>query len=156
MGKEIERKFLVTNRKYREISNSELILQGFLSIDKKRVVRIRIKEGEAFLTIKGKGKGLVRQEYEYPIPVQDAQEMLDEICLKPYIKKSRYKVYIGSVLWEIDEFLGVNEGLVIAEVELDNENQQIELPDWIGEEVTEDEKYYNVNLIKKPYKSWKK
>ena len=155
MPKEIERKFLVKNTGYRQLGQYIQIHQGFLCTEKERVVRVRIMGKQAFLTIKGISKGMSRAEYEYKIPVADAKYMLENLCIRPTINKYRYKVNIEGFIWEIDEFLGENEGLVIAEIELKSAGQQFPVPEWIGEEVTEDVRYYNANLVKNPFKSWK-
>jgi adenylate cyclase len=155
MPLEIERKFLVKNTGYRQLGQYIQIHQGFLSTEKERVVRVRIMGKQAFLTIKGISKGMSRAEYEYKIPVADAKYMLENLCIRPTINKYRYKVNIEGFIWEIDEFLGENEGLVIAEIELKSAGQQFPVPEWIGEEVTEDVRYYNANLVKNPFKSWK-
>jgi adenylate cyclase len=155
MPLEIERKFLVKSTGYRQLGKYLQIHQGFLSTEKERVVRVRIMGKQAFLTIKGISKGISRAEYEYKIPVADAKYMLENLCIKPTINKYRYKVNIEGFTWEIDEFLGENEGLVIAEIELKAAGQQFPKPEWIGEEVTEDVRYYNANLVKNPFKSWK-
>jgi len=119
-------------------------------------MRIRIVKGKAFFTIKGKSDGPKRLEFEYMIPIEDANEMLNNLCKKPIIDKTRYKIQYKGLEWEVDEFHGNNKGLIIAEVELQNENQEIETPDWIGMEVTGDPNYYNSNLIRSPYSSWGK
>jgi len=155
MGKEIERKFLVKDENYKTLAEGVLYYQGFLSTSKERVVRIRIIGDSAFLTIKGLSKGAKRTEFEYEIPVDDAKIMLEELCEKPIIIKYRYNIQIDDLLWEVDEFKAENEGLVIAEIELQDEDQKFTKPKWIGDEVTEDPKYYNANLIKYPFKSWK-
>jgi len=154
MGKEIERKFLVKGNAWRRLATGILYRQGYLSIVKERTVRVRIIGTKGFLTIKGITVGATRTEFEYEIPVKDANIMLDELCERPIIEKNRYKINHAGLIWEIDEFAGENKGLIIAEVELDDETQKVQLPEWIGEEVTDDPRYFNVNLIKKPYKSW--
>jgi CYTH domain-containing protein len=153
---EIERKFIVLNSNYKTQGSSSLISQGYLNSDKSRTVRIRIYGDNAFITIKSKVVGISRQEFEYPIPVEDARFMMDELCEKPVIQKIRYKILYKENIWEVDEFLGENEGLVIAEIELKSEDQKFETPDWIGKEVTGELKYYNSSLIKNPYNGWKK
>lgn len=155
MPQEIERKFLVKNSGYRQLGPHLHIHQGFLSIEKERVVRVRIHGRKAFLTVKGITKGISRAEYEYKIPVADAKYMLENLCMKPTIEKNRYNVNIEGFIWEIDEFLGENEGLIMAEIELTSVDQKFPLPEWIGEEVTLDTRYYNANLVKNPFKSWK-
>jgi len=156
MSQEIERKFLVKNSNYRKLGNYLHIQQGFLCTDKERVVRVRIHGKKAFLTIKGISKGIARAEYEYKIPMTDAKYMLENLCIKPTIGKFRYNVNIEGFTWEIDEFSGENEGLIIAEIELKSADQAFPKPEWVGEEVTGDVKYYNANLVSKPFKSWKK
>jgi len=155
MGREIERKFLVNNNAYKSLAEGVLYYQGFLSTSKERVVRIRIVNEDAFLTIKGSSAGAKRTEFEYKIPVEEARIMLDEMCEKPIIIKHRYKVEVGNMVWEVDEFLEENKGLVIAEVELQDEYQELKLPKWVGKEVTNDPRYYNANLIKHPFNNWK-
>jgi len=154
MPKEIERKFLVSTFDYRKLAKPVTIVQGFLSLDKERVVRLRIKSDKAFLTIKTSTQGITRKEYDYLIPQEHARELLEEACLKPLIRKYRYSVPFEGFIWEIDEFLDENQGLVLAEIELEEENQSFLKPDWIGQEVTNDQRYYNINLVKKPYNCW--
>ncbi len=156
MGKEIERKFLVHGIKYREYSSKIYYKQGYLSVDKERTVRIRIAGDKGFITIKGKTTGCFRQEYEYEIPVIEAEEILNNLCLKPIIEKYRY-IYVGTdkIIWEIDEFMGENAGLTVAEIELPTEDFPFIKPDWIGQEVTDDARFYNSNLIHNPFKQWK-
>ena len=151
---EIERKFLVKDNRYRQLAEPLFYRQGFISTDWQRIVRVRIQPGSAFLAIKGPKKGVVRPEYEYQIPISHAEYMLAELCIKPIIEKDRYKIKIDGLQWEVDEFHGANEGLIVAEVELQEENQHIELPDWIGREVSDDPKYFNSNLVKNPYSNW--
>ena len=154
MGKEIERKFLVKKEEWRPKDKGKLCRQGYLSTAKERIVRVRVKGDKGFLTIKGLTEGLSRLEFEYGIPVKDANEMLDTLCERPLIEKTRYREEHEGIIWEIDEFLGENEGLVMAEVELDSVNQQFPFPSWIGEEVSEDPRYFNVNLVKIPFREW--
>lgn len=154
MAKEIERKFLVKDDRFKALGNGEHIRQGFLSTDKERVVRVRIRGGKAWLTVKGMSAGATRAEFEYSIPLRDATYLLDRLCLRPTIEKYRYLAPHAGFTWEVDEFLGDNEGLVLAEIELPSENTPFELPDWIGEEVTGDPRYYNSNLVSHPFKSW--
>lgn len=155
MGLEIERKFLVTSDAYRQY-RKELLMQGYLSRDKDRTIRVRLTSDAGYLTIKGASDkaGIARAEYEYIIPMSEAKEMLESMCEKPLIEKYRYEVPLGNHLWEVDEFLGENEGLVVAEIELDDENEAFEKPEWIGEEVTGDKRYYNAMLSVKPYREW--
>jgi adenylate cyclase len=154
MSKEIERKFLVKNQDFKKFSRGIFIQQGFLSSVKERVVRIRVTGHQAFLTIKGITKGSTRTEFEYEIPREDAEVIMNDLCEKPFIEKFRYRIKSGDVVWEVDEFKGLNEGLVIAEIELTSESQVFELPDWIGAEVTDNPLYYNSNLITKPFSTW--
>ena len=152
---EIERKFLVTGTDWKEGTPSKEFSQGYLSQDPERSVRVRIAGDKAFLTIKGMSQGISRQEFEYPIPAGDARKLLS-LCLPTIITKTRYFVEINGHRWEIDEFHGDNEGLVLAEIELDNESDQVELPQWAGREVSDDRRYYNVSLAKLPYSKWGK
>ena len=151
---EIERKFLVTNSNYKKDTTGLYYCQGYLSDTPERVVRVRIVENVAFLTIKGVGEGIIRPEFEYEIPLADARFLLDNLCLRPLIEKVRYKIHWDGLIWEVDEFLNENEGLAIAEVELPSENYPFILPDWVGKEVSFEERYYNVNLLKNPYCNW--
>ena len=155
MGIEIERKFLVKNDDFKKQAKAEIYHQGFLSTNKKRIVRVRKSKGKAWFTIKGISKGALRKEFEYEIPFNDGEYIINEICKKPAILKKRYQIPWGGFIWEVDEFLNENEGLVIAEIELDTEDQVFDLPDWIGKEVTGNKKYYNAYLVKHPYTTWK-
>lgn len=128
--------------------------QGYIPTAKPTSVRIRVVGDRGYLTIKGATVGTSRAEFEYPIPVEDAIEMLDTLCDRPFIEKTRYKIPQGDLVWEIDEFAGENQGLIVAEVELVEENQTLELPEWIGEEVSHDSRYFNVNLVKHPFSKW--
>ena len=154
MAKEIERKFLVTGEGWRAMARGTRYRQGYLSTVKERTVRVRTIDDKGFLTVKGVSVGATRSEYEYEIPAADADEMLDDLCEKPIIEKNRYKIPIGDVTWEVDEFLGVNDGLIVAEVELRSEDQSFPKPDWIGDEVTGDPRYFNANLIARPFSTW--
>ena len=153
MAKEIEKKFLLKNDDWRKNASGTYYKQGYLSTKKERTVRVRINNDKAFLTIKGPSKGASRLEFEYEIPSQDAMEILD-LCEKPIIEKIRYIVVDKGLTWEIDEFEGVNKGLILAELELTNEDQEFDLPEWIGDEVTGNPDYYNANLINKPFSKW--
>jgi adenylate cyclase len=154
MGIEIERKYLVEGNSYKYEKNGFLYVQGYLFSDSEKVVRVRTVDTKGFITIKSKVIGFSRDEYEYEIPVKDAMEMLHKLCEKPLIEKHRYIYeYLGNK-WEIDEFHGENEGLVIAEIELDSEKAEFLKPEWVGEEVTGIEKYYNSHLVKYPYRKW--
>ena len=154
MAKEIERKFLVRDNRYRQSAKPILYRQGYLSTAKDRVVRVRIKAGRAFLAVKGITNGVTRTEYEYEIPLSEAEHMVAELCEQPVIEKSRYKIEHNGLMWDVDEFHGPNEGLVIAEVHLRDENQQITLPEWIGLEVSGDARYFNSSLVHNPYCNW--
>lgn len=156
MGVEIERKFLVTNNEWKALAKPVLYKQGYISSDSERIVRVRVAGNKAFLTIKSKPiKGSIsRMEYEYEIPLADGEELLTTLCLKPIIEKTRTIVKWEGFNWEIDEFLGVNEGLVVAEIELPTENIPFEKPNWIGKEVSEDKRYSNSNLIQMPFSKW--
>jgi CYTH domain-containing protein len=154
VGTEIERKFLVTDDTWRRQATSTSFRQGYLSTVKERTVRVRAAGDEGTLTIKGITVGASRTEFEYPIPVADANAMLDELCEQPIIEKTRHVVDVDGTTWEIDEFAGVNEGLVVAEVELDSPDEQFTSPDWLGDEVTDDPRYFNANLIAHPYSKW--
>lgn len=154
MAYEIERKFLVKNQTWQADATKKYYKQGYLAREG-TVVRVRIAGEKAFLTIKGKSNGISRVEYEYEIPLSDAHELLDNLCEKPLIEKYRYMIDYQGFTWEIDEFLGENEGLIVAEIELESENQNFPMPDWLGEEVSQDGRYYNANLVKNPYKNWK-
>jgi len=156
MAKEIERKFLVRGEVWREKAEGLSYRQGYLSTEKERTVRVRTIDSKGFLTIKGINVGATRNEFEYDIPVEDANQMLDELCLKPIIEKKRYQIEHGGFIWEVDEFFGDNEGLILAEIELESENQSFETPSWIAEEVTGDPRYFNSNLIAQPFSSWEK
>jgi CYTH domain-containing protein len=154
MGKEIERKFLVKDNSWRGQDSGKRYRQGYLSTIKERTVRARIAGDKGFLTVKGITVGASRPEYEYEIPVGDANEMLDRLCERPLIEKTRYRILHAGLLWELDEFEGENRGLITAEVELKDEHQSVTLPDWIGQEVTGDPRYFNANLVAKPFTTW--
>ena len=155
MGQEIERKFLVNGESWRTGAGT-LIRQGHLRNQIEGTVRVRTKGERAYLTIKGNATGITRLEFEYEIPVDDANQILDKLCIKPLIEKIRYEVHIGGFKWEIDEFLEENSGLVVAEIELEDENQEFPKPDWLGKEVSDDFRYQNANLVKNPYNQWNK
>ncbi len=153
MGKEIERKFLVVAMDYRCVS-PQVLRQGYLNRDKQRNVRVRTDGQSGYLTVKGLQVGLTRAEFEYRIPLADANQMLDTMCEQPLIAKQRYVVEYRGKKWEVDEFLGVNEGLVVAEVELSVEDEQLEKPPWVGQEVTYQTRYLNANLVDHPFSTW--
>jgi adenylate cyclase len=158
VGIEIERKFLVSDRSVVVGLAGTEMRQGYLSVDPERTLRVRIAGRRAFVTIKGapSDSGASRAEYEYEIPVGDAAEMLDRLALRPLVEKTRYRLPVGRLTWEIDVFEGDNEGLVVAEIELPTEAMGVVLPDWIGEEVTGDPRYYNASLVGHPYRDWDK
>lgn len=155
MGVEIERKFLVLGDAWRALGTPTLLRQGYLSLEPERTVRVRIEGDSGTLTIKGKSRGATRGEWEYPIPVQEAAELLDTLCQQPLVEKVRHRIAAGPHTWEVDEFLGANAGLVVAEIELSSEEEQFDKPDWIGQEVSHDKRYFNSNLIRHPYSAWK-
>lgn len=150
---EIERKFLVLNEDYKEGLTGSLFCQGYLNSDKSRTVRIRISDDKASIAIKGLSVGAVRPEFEYPVPVDDAKILLT-LCEKPLIEKIRYRIRHEGMVWEVDEFLGENRGLVVAEIELEYEDQPFSKPAWVGMEVTSDPRYFNSALVGHPYKEW--
>ena len=156
MAQEIERKFLVAGDFKQAAGNAVRITQGYLSSVPERIVRVREKGEKGFITVKGIGNdtGASRFEWEKEIPVEDVKELL-KICEPGVIDKTRYLVDCGAHTFEVDEFYGDNEGLVVAEVELSDENEEFSRPEWLGEEVTGDKKYYNSMLMKNPYKNWK-
>ena len=155
MGIEIERKFLLTGTTWKNLAPGTSYRQGYLNSIKERTVRVRTIDDKGFLTIKGISVGATRVEYEYEIPFDDAENLLNELCEKPIIEKNRYKITHGGFVWEVDEFFGENEGLVVAEIELESEDQTFEKPEWVGVEVTGDPRYFNSNLIKNPFLKWK-
>lgn len=154
MAQEIERKFLLKNDAWRALAEGTMYRQGYLNSAKERTVRVRTVGAKAFLTIKGLTVGATRSEYEYEIPFDECNEMLDNLAEKPLIEKKRCKIARGGLTWEIDEFFGDNKGLIVAEVELASEEQAFGKPEWVGEEVTGDPRYFNANLIKHPFTQW--
>ncbi|WP_414548939.1 CYTH domain-containing protein [Anabaena sp. CCY 0017] len=154
MAKEIERKYLLKDDSWRKLAQGSVYCQGYIATKDKTTVRVRIVGNQGYLTIKGPSVECSRLEFEYPIPVEDAQEMLNTLCQKPFIEKVRYKVEWDGLIWEIDEFDGLNKGLILAEVELSDINQQISLPPWIGEEVSHDPRYFNSYLVTNPFSQW--
>jgi adenylate cyclase len=156
MALEIERKYLVDLEKLGTLENGIRIKQAYLSTNKEAVVRVRVKNDKAYLTIKGSNIGVTRLEFEYEIPLTEANEMLDKLCQKPVIDKTRYLIDYENHTWELDIFYGDNEGLVVVEVELSSEDETIILPSWVKEEVSSDARYYNSNLMKHPFKDWQK
>ncbi|MBN1927850.1 MAG: CYTH domain-containing protein [Prolixibacteraceae bacterium] len=153
MAKEIERKFLVDISKWEKRGTAFNVIQGYLLVHPKRVVRVRIIDQKAYLTIKGNLDGIVRDEFEYEIPEADARELL-KMCEDFLVEKTRYILYYFGKKWEIDCFHGENEGLVVAEVELNAPDEEIELPAWVTSEVSEETKYYNFYLSRHPYSQW--
>ncbi|MCS3801397.1 CYTH domain-containing protein [Niastella sp. OAS944] len=155
MGIEIERKFLVKKDKWAQVVKQErsLFRQGYILSDPQKTIRVRLTDTEAFLTIKGQTVGAARPEFEYNIPMEDARHMLDNFCVSE-LSKIRYFIPYDGHTWEVDEFLGQNEGLIVAEIELSAENEQFSLPDWVDKEVTSEKKYTNSNLAVKPYGEW--
>lgn len=155
MGREIERKFLVDPGRWRPGSVPGVAMrQGYLSLDPDRIVRVRRAGEVALLTIKGATAGFSRDEFEYPIPVLDADRLLDRHCHHPLIEKVRYRQSFAGHLWEIDVFDGVNRGLVLAEVELQDQDEAVSIPPWAVREVTTDPRYANAALIQHPFTSW--
>lgn len=154
MGIEIEKKFLLNNSNWKRLATGIDYCQGYLSSNKNCTVRVRTIGNRGFLTIKGASRGAVRKEFEYEIPVTEAEEMLINLCQKPLIQKKRYTIKTDDATWEVDEFFGDNEGLCVAEIELDHEDQKFTIPAWVGEEVTGDPRYFNSSLVRNPYSSW--
>lgn len=154
MGVEIERKFLVEGSAWRALGEATLLRQGYLNADPARTVRVRIEGAEGILTIKSKNVGASRGEWEYPIPLLDAEELLDTLCERPLVEKYRRRIAHAGFTWEVDEFLGENAGLIVAEIELPSEDTAFDKPDWIGQEVTGEKRYYNSSLIRFPYAQW--
>jgi CYTH domain-containing protein len=151
---EIERKFLVVGDAWRTDALGVAYRQGYLALDHGVSVRVRAGGGHGFLTIKGPRRGITRDEFEYAIPAADASAMIDQLARGRVVEKTRYRIAIGDVVWEVDEFDGRNRGLVVAEVELRSEDQRFEPPSWIGEEVTEDPRYLNAQLALHPWRNW--
>lgn len=155
MPLEIERKFLVKKELWQQWDkpSGELFRQGYLLTDPKKTIRVRQTDDKGFITIKGISVGATRTEYEYEIPVSEAEELLDHFCGSE-LSKNRFKILFEGKLWEVDEFLGDNEGLIVAEIELQSEDEIFSIPNWVDSEVTSEEKYYNSNLTLNPYKNW--
>lgn len=157
MGVEIERKFLVVNESWREAASAGMrYRQGYLSTDPSNSVRVRVSGDKAWLTIKSATIGVTRHEYEYEIPAADGHEILDELCVKPLIEKTRFIVQHDGHAWEVDVFEGDNAGLVVAEIELGSADEEFTVPEWAGEDVSSDVRYYNQRLVEHPYSSWSK
>ena len=155
MGKEIERKFLINHPLWESLNkpNGKRLRQGYLLTDPNKSIRVRTSETAGFLTIKGLTTGATRSEFEYEIPLEEATELLDQFSVAE-LSKIRYEIVFEGKTWEVDVFFGDNLGLIVAEIELDNEAEAFGIPDWIAEEVTEDARYYNVNLTLNPYRNW--
>jgi CYTH domain-containing protein len=156
MGIEIERKFLVHKAIWNKVSKGKgaYLKQGYIVTDPTKTIRVRIADEQGYLTIKGKSTGIARQEFEYEIPKHEASELLQNFTTSS-LEKIRYRLqYLGKT-WEVDEFLDLNEGLIVAEIELESENEKFEIPEWIDKEVSGDKKYYNSYLSQFPFKSWK-
>ena len=164
MATEIERKFLVKREEWQQfrlrqssdpaLLSSTLYRQGYISSSVNKTVRIRIAGDRGFITIKGPTMGYARSEFEYEIPLADAAAMLDQLCDRPLIEKTRHRVAWDNLVWEVDEFAGENQGLMVAEVELTDAKQAITLPSWADEEVSHDSRYFNANLAKHPFTRW--
>lgn len=155
MATEIERKFLVNGTAWHPQSGGVMLRQGYLSSVKERVVRVRVAGEQAFITIKGITRDVSRLEFEYGIPVADASRMLDLLCERPLVEKTRYAVFVDGHRWEIDEFHGENAGLVVAEIELESETEAFSRPEWLGREVSSDPRYFNSNLAREPWSRWR-
>ena len=156
MPVEIERKFLVNTIPSQQIHRSKKVKQGYMVHDEHQVVRVRSMDNDHFLTIKSNSKGLSRFEFEYQIPKEDAMDMFEHLCGSGIIEKTRHYIETPNHTWEIDEFHGRNQGLVVAEIELESEDEQFDIPEWICEEVSDDPRYYNMNLMANPYEVWNK
>jgi adenylate cyclase len=160
MAQEIERKFLVADSRWRTapgLSSAKEYCQGYIATAKPgQSVRVRIAGNQGYLTIKGPTQGIARTEFEYEIPLADAQTLLETLCDRPLIHKHRYRLPMGDIVWEIDEFMGENAGLLVAEVELTSVDQPFEQPEWLGPEVSGEARYYNASLVKHPYRQWMK
>jgi CYTH domain-containing protein len=155
MAKEIERKFIVKSTEYRDLAEPIAFKQGYISRVPGKIVRIRLAGQQGFVTIKGISTGCERDEFEYEIPPTDAQQILDKLCEKPLIEKTRRTITYDNKVWVVDEFKGENEGLVVAEIELLSSDEHFEKPLWLGCEVTSNPRYYNSHLVVHPYKDWR-
>ena len=154
MAIEIERKFLIKEKPFSIAKRSLKINQGYIINEKSKVIRVREKGDDYFLTIKGNNIGISRLEYDFPISKEDAKELIFHFCKTTLIEKTRHYIEHEEHTWEVDEFHGKNNGLIVAEIELESEDEKFEKPDWVGEEVTQDDRYYNMNLAIHPYTSW--
>ena len=154
MAIEIERKFLIKEKPFSIAKRSLKINQGYIINEKSKVIRVREKGNDYFLTIKGNNIGISRLEYDFPISKEDAKELIFHFCKTTLIEKTRHYIEHKGHTWEVDEFHGKNNGLIVAEIELESEDEKFEIPDWVGEEVTQDDRYYNMNLAIHPFTSW--
>ena len=155
MATEIEHKFLLRDERWRtQVERSVRLRQGYLTSDARCSVRVRVAEDQGFLNLKSGTLGIQRSEYEYPIPLAEAEEILDALCEKPLLEKTRHYLHFGNHLWEIDEFAGDNAGLIVAEIELSRVDEPFARPDWLGEEVSHDIRYDNSQLARHPYRNW--
>ena len=154
MAIEIERKFLVKEKPFSIAKRSLKINQGYIINEKSKVIRVREKGDDYFLTIKGNNIGISRLEYDFPISKEDAKELIFHFCKTTVIEKTRHYIEHKGHTWEVDEFHGKNNGLIVAEIELESEDEKFEIPDWVGEEVNLDDRYYNMNLAIHPFTSW--
>ncbi len=155
MAREIERKFLVISDDWKaSVYDKKYMRQGYICNSQQASVRIRIENQSANINIKSMSIGISRAEYEYPINLQDATEMLDTLCGNPVVQKERFLVKHAGKVWEVDVFMSDNRGLIVAEVELDSETETIQLPSWVGREVSNQERYYNMRLAQYPYSCW--
>ena len=154
MAIEIERKFLIKEKPFSIAKRSLKINQGYIINEKSKVIRVREKGDDYFLTIKGNNIGISRLEYDFPISKEDAKELIFHFCKTTLIEKTRHYIEHKGHTWEVDEFHGKNNGLIVAEIELESEDEKFEIPDWVGEEVTQDDRYYNMNLAINPFTSW--
>ena len=155
MAVEIEHKFLIHDERWRQyVERSSRMRQGYLTSDAHCSVRVRVAEGQGYLNIKSGTLGIQRSEYEYPIPLADAEEILDTLCEQPLLEKTRHYVRFGGHLWEIDEFAGDNAGLIVAEIELSRPDEPFARPEWLGADVSHDKRYYNSQLARHPYRTW--
>ena len=154
MAIEIERKFLIKEKPFSIAKRSLKINQGYIINEKSKVIRVREKGDDYFLTIKGNNIGISRLEYDFPISKEDAKELIFHFCKTTLIEKTRHYIEHKGHTWEVDEFHGKNNGLIVAEIELESEGEKFEIPDWVGEEVTQDDRYYNMNLAIHPFTSW--
>lgn len=154
MAVEIEKKFLVKGTSWKENATAEEFIQGYICSGDGATVRVRIAGEKSYITIKGKSSGISKLEYEYDIPMEDAEVLVNEVCRQPVIHKTRYRYEFNGFVWEIDEFHGNNSGLIIAEIELDSEDQDFAEPGWLGKEVSLTARYYNASLAVYPYSQW--